>query len=643
MTTTPAAAHDDHTARTSHDETVLVPVPSGVFGPVSGPRLRRAALAYGLLWLVVGAVVASDASAGLTSAALNLVWPGGGFLAAGSYALAASALAIFVLGLVVWWFFGATVVPPLVIAGLALWSGLTADDVNTAWLALAIGPVAAVAGLAVHVARHRAQVRRGAELNAELASLQFTISGPPALEAGLPVVESSADDLARLRFGLDMALQPIDSFEGFTHLDQYREAALRYQLNALSYGLSMAQLTRTPAFGGYLAEAQRNAIEKMLQRKVWGYWAKENAWGNLQWDPEPVENSQNIMLTGFYGLQLGMYETLNDDRYSQPGGLPFRWSENRTYEHSYGSLAASIHRNMKASDYTLFPCEPNWIYTVCNTFGLNTLVSHDRLHGTSYAAEVLPHLRAGYESEFIRPDGKLLGVRAEHLGLTWNFWANPSVQTTTTFWMHAGLPEIAHRTWWLLKKDIEIRDGHLVLPKFATKGLDPGNYLLGRDTFSQTVTMMASREIGDEEYAQAAQRTIDDREPVEDRDGVRRLKDASGLANLYGALGRFGRHNGLRDLVAHGTPAVWRTGPRLAECAYPDVLVAKAVTDGSALDLVLLPGAGPVRTVLAVDRLVPGREYGVSGGVAQTVRADADGRAIVEVELGSRLEVSLRP
>lgn len=638
MTTTPESA-----ARAARRETVLIPTPQGTFGPVTRRRLRRAALTYGGLWVVVTACVATGPGARGTAAATSLVWPGGGFWATGHPVLAVVALVLFALSLVVWWFFGATVVPPLVLLGLAAWATTTADVLDAAWPPLAAGPAVAVVGLAVHVLRHRAQARRGAALNAELARTSFEISGPPPLGTPLPVAESSAEDLARLRFGLDLALQPVESFEGFTHLDQYREAALRYQINALSYGLSMAQLTRTPAFGGYLAEAQRHAIEKMLQRKVWSYWAKENAWGNLTWDPEPVENSQNIMLTGFYGLQVGMYESLNDDRYSRPAGLPFRWSASRTYDHSYGSLAASIHRNMKASDYTLFPCEPNWIYTVCNTFGLNTLLSHDRLHGTTYAAEVLPHLRAGYEAEFVRPDGKLLGVRAEHVGLSWNFWASPSVQTTTTFWMHAGLPEIAHRTWWLLKKDLTIRDGLLELPRFATKGLDPGNYLLGRDTFGQVVTIMASREIGDEEYAQAAQRTLDEREPIEDRDGVRRMKDASGLANLYAALGRFGRRDGLRDLVAHGVPDAWRTGPRLAECAYPDVLVARAVTDGDALDLVLLPGAGAVRTPLAVDRLVPGREYAVTGAHETTVRADDAGRAMVAVDLGSRLEVRLAP
>ena len=107
-------------------------------------------------------------------------------------------------------------------------------------------------------------------------------------------------------------------------------------------------------------------------------------------------------------------------------------------------------------------------------------------------------------------------------------------------------------------------------------------------------------------------------------------------------LGRFGRASGLRDLLGHGAvPEAWRNGPRLAEVAYPDVLVARAVTDGNALDLVLRPGDGPVRTHLAVDRLVPGRTYTALGTTADTVTADGSGRALLEVDLGARHEVRL--
>ena len=147
--------------------------------------------------------------------------------------------------------------------------------------------------------------------------------------------------------------------------------------------------------------------------------------------------------------------------------------------------------------------------------------------------------------------------------------------------------------------------------------------------------MMAARELGDEELAAAAssaRSTSARRSPSPH--GARRYANASALANLYANLGRFGRHSGLRDLVAFGAPDAWRQGPVLAEAAYPDVLVAKAVTDGAALDLVLRPGAGPCGRSLLVERLVPGREYAVTGAATPTLTASDDGTAVVEVDLG---------
>jgi len=95
--------------------------------------------------------------------------------------------------------------------------------------------------------------------------------------------------------------------------------------------------------------------------------------------------------------------------------------------------------------------------------------------------------------------------------------------------------------------------------------------------------------------------------------------------------------------VACVGPTHWRTGPVLAEVAYPEVLVAKAVTDGQDLSLVLRPGAGPIRTTLRVERLVPRRTYQVTGAREALIVASDTGTAVVSVDLGDRLEVRLTP
>ena len=49
---------------------------------------------------------------------------------------------------------------------------------------------------------------------------------------------------------------------------------------------------------------------------------------------------------------------------------------------------------------------------------------------------------------------------------------------------------------------------------------------------------------------------------------------------------RAGRPNAMEDLVAVGIPERWRNGPLLDEVEYPQVLVARAVSDGRAIDAV---------------------------------------------------------
>lgn len=110
--------------------------------------------------------------------------------------------------------------------------------------------------------------------------------------------ELSQDELEHLRYGLEGALQPVDSFWGFDRRDQFQLTATRYQINLLAYTLANAHYSRMPAFHGYMAQAQRNLIEKMLVPEIWRYWRLENRWGNLRNSADPVIRD-NIMLTGY--------------------------------------------------------------------------------------------------------------------------------------------------------------------------------------------------------------------------------------------------------------------------------------------------------------------------------------------------------
>lgn len=630
------------TASTDTRVRASLPEPRSFLPPVTRRRLGRALGVYAVLWLAGLIPQLVDAPPAWRAAGLGLTLPGGAFAYGGHPLLAAATLAATAFAVVLWWTLGPVVLPPLVwIGAAALGASMARETSPVAAIAvLAAVPVASVLLLLIHRIRHTRQVRTGRTINEKLATVEFVATGHPGDEVREPIVEHTEEDLKRLRYALDLALQPLDEFRGFNRLDQFREGALRYQVNTLGWSLSMAQFTRTPAFTGYLAQAQRNAIEKMLHRKVWGYWAYENAWGRLSLNRDPVDTPENIMLGGYHGLMIGMYSALNDDRYNEPGALTYRWSERSSYPHSSGSVAAVTHRNMAASAYTLFACEPNWIYPICNTMGMNTLLSHDRDHDTGYFADLADDLRTSYEQEFLRPDGRLIGVRSNHLGLSWNFWSGEAVQLSTAYWLHATMPDIAQRTWWLIKPML---DDTGALPASASNRLDPGNYRLGTQVYGRVLTMLAARELGDEETAAQAQRALDEREKVAEANGASKYAGASTFTNLYANLARFSRHSAMRDLLTFGVPSAWKSGPILAEAIYPDVLVAKAVTDGSGLELVLRPGNGPVRTTLRLERLIPQRAYAVTGAIASEVVATEQGQAVIEVELNDRLEVRVQP
>jgi hypothetical protein len=125
--------------------------------------------------------------------------------------------------------------------------------------------------------------------------------------------------------------------------------------------------------------------------------------------------------------------------------------------------------------------------------------------------------------------------------------------------------------------------------------------------------------------------------------GVRTYTKASTQANAMLALARFGRRGGFHDLVAVGPDRAIREGPVLAEAPYPDVLVARAVSDGAALDLVVRPGGAAGRFPLVVANLRPGARYLVTGATEPTIAADDSGTVRLEVDLDDRREVRLAP
>ncbi|MFC8527417.1 hypothetical protein [Nocardia sp. NPDC057227] len=460
-----------------------------------------------------------------------------------------------------------------------------------------------------------------------------------------PVTESTPEDLAFQRFVLDLALQPLDRFDGFDRIEQIAASALRYQLNFIGYGLAMAQYTRTPAFTGYLAEAQRNAIRKMCDKRVWGYWALESLVGYGRYETDPIRHA-NVMYSGYFGVMLGLYETMNDDGvFDRPGSLRLRWNDSRAHDYDFARLAGAVRRNMLADPACAqYPCEPHLIYPICNVFAFTTLLLHDRLHGTALTGDLVDRIRDSYLTDGWRTrGGRFIPGR---LGPSLTI-SRPVLgyDAGMVAWLNATMPDLARDTWTTIRDRFVDFDGDtLRLRGNARARIDLGNYnVVSGDGMTRTFLATAAAEMGEPELAGALIRSLGERHLTLENDGARRFHGPSTVTNAHHVLARFTRADALRDLITGVVPEAWRTGPVLADAAYPDVLVARAVTDGSALELVLRPGAGAQRVRLAVHRLAPGREYQLSGAVEATLTADAEGRAVFEVDLDGRRAVAVVP
>lgn len=455
------------------------------------------------------------------------------------------------------------------------------------------------------------------------------------------VGELTLDDLELQRYLLDLSLQPVDEFEGFAHIEQYLLSALRYQLNFTCYALAMAQYNYAPAFTGYLTEAQANLIEKMRDKKVWGYWAHECLVGYQRWDPDPMKFA-NVMYTGFFGVMIGMFETLNDARFSRPGALTLRWNDRTEYVYEFASLCRAIVHNTDISGHgPLYPCEPRLIYPMCNAFALSSLLIHDRLHGTDFSTDRVEQMARAYRKHrYLRRDNRFLSARGPLM-----FHLGPSVSNdgVMSLWLNFPMPEQAAATWENLRTNlVRIEDDDVKIDATGWESIDPANYSRGTG-MSRVALMSAAKEHGDGELAEAVEASLNRRYKTVRRNGARAYAGLSSWGNAGHVLARFTTENSMRDLLAGEIPEAWKTGPVLAQAAYPDVLVARAVTDGRELDLVLQPGNSGGRTVLGIDRMLPRHDYQVSGALENAVTADGNGCARLTVDIDSRREVLLRP
>jgi hypothetical protein len=617
-------------------------------GPLSKSRLRRTSIFFLVLGLIGLAPTLLDLSPALQAGGLGLVFPGAGFLSVGGWAILLMPLtyALYMLSLFVWFGTGAIIAPVIVWAGSAIWAGsMLSGSGDANWApALYIALALVVFRETRKIIKGRKQLsenfKRQAERKKYLPQALTEIDARASDEPTAGTRELTEEQLANLRYSFDRALQPIGQYNGFNKIDQFQTASLRYQFNGLGYCLSTMQCHYTPNFHGYLNDAQRTLISQMLERQVWGYWPLENMWGNFNFNFDPAAKD-NIMLTGFYGLQIGLYmSNTGDRRYAEPGSLTFKYSKNREYKHSIHTLIQSIVDNQKEQAFCLYPCEPNWVYTPCNFMAMKALAVYDRLFGTTHFNDIYDQFVDKLDTEFTQLDGSVMALRSNLTGFAIPF---PFADEGRSFFFNPINHDRALEAWAFARQEMTYTENGKLKIRLPEKGIDMGNYTKSQAANIQNI-MAAAREFGDDELADVALEMLDDEFRKETSDGSIEYK-CSNSNNANIARARILRRNDWRNAITQGPSETTLKGPILTDVSYPEVLVAKAYSHtGNDLDLVLYPGNGAGEHPITVERLKPNTPYTFSiNGTEKKVQACDSGKITESIQLNGRTAVTVTP
>lgn len=621
------------------DTTDIVPLPPyrRLLGPVTQARIVRLFLLYLSMLAAGSALLLLSRHDQLQILGMGLILPGGGFLAhadvctadgAGHLFAAACGLAAFAFSLLIWFGTGNILAPPLVWLGLALGAAtmrhgsVRAATVDMVFTGLALAFAAAAVAMAARfaLARRQRTIDNG-YLASQAGQLDRIFSAAPDTDAA---PEMSLDHLQRLRFALDRALQPLDQFNGFEKIDQFQTAATRYQLNFLAYGVALTQARYTPAFRGYMHQAQIALLDKQTQHRVWSYWGLENLWGNLQADPDPIAR-ENIMYTGFVALQMALFSASTGRRdFAQAGRFTLTHPSGRRYIHDAGSLVRRLEHEYTTSPYYLVACEPNWVYPLCNTIGASAIMAFDAQDGQQRWAGRAHDFRHHLEAEFLDGFGRYIPCKSARTGLALPAIGGAMPLAMPCFFLNVVAPDLARRQWLLLRR--QLFDGAGVLRRRAFWPIDTGNYGFSRAS-AYSATALAAAELGDSAVYHACMDALEAECPSVLKDGVIHRSRASVWAHGVELMARAGTRNGFRQVIGDPRPLA---GPQLDALAYPDVLVASAHADASGLRAVL--HADGVRTIGLCGLDAHGRY--LANGVAVT--ADASGNASVSMAFEGR-------
>lgn len=453
--------------------------------------------------------------------------------------------------------------------------------------------------------------------------------------------ELTQDNLARTRFLLDRALQPLNNFNGFERKDQFQTGALRYQLQFAGYALAFVQHCSTPAFKGYMHQAQSNLIEKLRSPKVWSYWKQEALWGQFKVNANPICRD-NIMFTGFTASQMALFAgATGDERFCNDAAFTLTTKNGRIFPANFKTMIDNLDRQHAESSLGLIACEPNWVFPLCNSIGLVGMkrqYSQSRpLEWSSYAERMEQMFRAEFKDRM----GNFVTCRSSHLGFAMPHVGGAATKALPSFFLNASLPKLARENWELQRQEIfGHRDERLNVRLRKFWPIDIGNYKFTRIS-GLAATAATARELGDEHATAALLSKLDKLYPSTTENGRFHRKHASIWAHSMELIAHVGQVSSLQE-IAISQPDF--NAPHLKECPLDVAQVALAKRSESGLEIVLYPTAKENEVEITFAGLKVNSSWQLQCPKrAMRFKANQDGEISCTIPLFDRTELRLVP
>ncbi len=226
-------------------------------------------------------------------------------------------------------------------------------------------------------------------------------------------------EFGQLRWILKLAGQDLGDFRNFQSVDEQGISACRYTVAFSAYFLAVEQYHKFPAWQETIQNAFDRMNRKILEKRVWQYWAHESP-GVTKFEPNmdrPYPSTKNpvayrnIMYSGHVSQMINLYQMLyNDRKWDKPGSIVFKWDDEEQYTYDNRTLQDAMFLQLITNPVPGIECEPNAMFPACNTHPMLGWLLYDKMHGSRYYEAAHPLFDKFFVSQFINPTTKDLGA-----------------------------------------------------------------------------------------------------------------------------------------------------------------------------------------------------------------------------------------